>query len=146
LAEQVAFLAREWPQRVGNENRHTTLFKTASGFIGAGHESVRPGDLVTILYGEKRPIVLRPRGQSADAGFTLQGHAYVDGIMYGEFLCTPPKRGQKFKKLKGTGINNVGEYWVTRDQNGYKRTSEDGEGPDPGKRVAGPKCEVFEIH
>jgi hypothetical protein len=55
-------------------------------------------------------MILRPRGTTAAEGFTLQGYAYVDGIMYGEFFCTPPQPGQRFKPLVGTEINNVGSY------------------------------------
>lgn len=144
--EQVAYLARELPQHVGNASRHTTLFKTAGGLLGAGHESVRPGDLVTILDEEKHPIILRPRETTAAEGFTMQGYAYVDGIMYGEFFCTPPQPGRKFKPLVGTGINNVGSYWGTRDMRGYYSNTQDGERAEPGKRVQGPECEAFEIY
>ena len=52
-----------------------------------GSECVKPGDLVTLLWGVESPILIRPR---ENGGFYLLGDAYVDGIMYGEFLKTEP--------------------------------------------------------
>jgi hypothetical protein len=91
-------------------------------------------------------MILRPRGTTAAEGFTLQGYAYVDGIMYGEFFCTPPQPGQRFKPLVGTGINNIGSYWVMRDQRGYRTSTLDGEQAEPDKQVRGPECEAFELY
>jgi hypothetical protein len=68
-------------------NYHRTLFKTPKTMLGLGYKMVRPGDLVTLLWGVKSPIILRPR---EGGGFTYVGDAYIDGIMHGEFLKTQP--------------------------------------------------------
>lgn len=68
-------------------NYQRTLFKTTKNMLGLGYKMVRPGDLVTLLWGVKVPIILRPRN---GGGFTYVGDAYVDGIMHGEFLETKP--------------------------------------------------------
>lgn len=60
------------------------------GMFGLGHVAVRSGDVVTLLWGFKSPIILRPRDESEGGGYTFVGDAYVDGIMYGEFLETSP--------------------------------------------------------
>ncbi|KAJ4379956.1 hypothetical protein N0V85_008795 [Neurospora sp. IMI 360204] len=66
-----------------------------------GIGDVRPGDIVVILQNAHTPFILRPRPQdgdeiAADRGgsgstFTFGGEAWVDGIMYGEFVDTEPK-------------------------------------------------------
>ncbi|KAI8712787.1 HET domain-containing protein [Fusarium sp. LHS14.1] len=68
-------------------NYQRTLFKTPKSMLGLGYKMVRPGDLVTLLWGVQSPIILRPRD---GGGFTYVGDAYVDGIMHGEFLDTQP--------------------------------------------------------
>ncbi|KAH7240310.1 uncharacterized protein BKA55DRAFT_577304 [Fusarium redolens] len=64
-----------------------TLFKTTNGMFGMGYRVVKPGDVVTLLWGVKALVILRP---GVGGGFTYQDDAYVDGIMYGEFLQTGP--------------------------------------------------------
>ncbi|KAL6399923.1 Heterokaryon incompatibility protein 6, OR allele [Ilyonectria robusta] len=71
-------------------SRGRALFKTVKGMFGLGHVVVQPGDLVALLWGLGSPVVLRPRNESCGGGFTYVGDAYVDGIMYGEFLQTLP--------------------------------------------------------
>ncbi|RSM15844.1 hypothetical protein CDV31_004786 [Fusarium ambrosium] len=68
-------------------NYDRTLFKTTKDMLGLGYNMVRPGDLVTLLWGVMVPIILRPRD---GGGFTYVGDAYVDGIMHGGFLETKP--------------------------------------------------------
>lgn len=70
--------------------------------LGIGIGDVRPGDVVVILQNACTPILLRPRsqdgdGNTADRGgsettFTFGGEAWVDGIMFGEFMDTNPKK------------------------------------------------------
>lgn len=68
-----------------------TLFKTAKGMLGLGHIVIRAGDMVTLLWGVRAPIILRPReGERSSNAFDFMGDAYVDGIMEGEFLMTEP--------------------------------------------------------
>lgn len=70
--------------------RQRTLFKTMKGMLGLGHLTIKPGDLVTLLWGLPSPIILRPQNDSCSDGFTFVGDAYVDQIMHGEFLKTNP--------------------------------------------------------
>ena len=86
LEDRVKSLIHSWPKEtlplIGR-----TLFKTNKGMFGIGHESVKPGDIVTLIWEVNSPIVLRER---EDGGFTVWGDAHVDGIMNGEFLETNP--------------------------------------------------------
>ncbi|KAM0479030.1 hypothetical protein ACHAPX_005009 [Trichoderma viride] len=66
-----------------------TIFKTRKGMLGLGHVAIKPGDVVTLLWGLPSPIILRPRNDGSD-NFTFVGDAYVDQIMHGEFLKTDP--------------------------------------------------------
>lgn len=88
LEKQVEHVEQDWCSTVGSVNRHRTLFKTQKSMFGLGHQSVRAGDLVAILHGMATPIILRKRG--VGSGFLFAGDAYVDGIMYGEYLRTTP--------------------------------------------------------
>ncbi|KAL7897449.1 heterokaryon incompatibility domain-containing protein [Trichoderma sp. SZMC 28014] len=76
-------------QKKGVRLRHT-LFKTLKGMTGLGFFAIKPGDVVTLLWGLKSPIILRPQKDGALDGFTYEGGAYVDQIMHGEFLQTNP--------------------------------------------------------
>lgn len=66
------------------------LFKTTKGMFGLGHTAIQPGDTVSLLWGIRSPIILRPRDDEAGGGFTFVGDAYIDKIMYSEFLKTAP--------------------------------------------------------
>ncbi|KAI1769393.1 heterokaryon incompatibility protein-domain-containing protein [Hypoxylon sp. FL1150] len=71
-------------------SRHRTLFKTADGRLGLADKAIRVGDLVTLIWGLDVPVILRERD---NGGFEYLGEAYVNGIMYGEYLdTTPPER------------------------------------------------------
>lgn len=85
--EQLDLFAVRLPAQAATASRNRTMFKTNKLMLGLGHVAVQPGDVVTLLWGEKAPFVLRPR---AAGGFTFVGDAYVDGIMHGEFLDTEP--------------------------------------------------------
>lgn len=69
-------------------NNERTLFKTNKLMLGLGHQSIKVGDIVTILHGNQTPIILRRRNCKNE--YTYCGDAYVDGIMYGEFISTAP--------------------------------------------------------
>ena len=56
---------------------------TASGYIGLGSYSSRPGDLVYILKGGLVSFVLQSR---RDEYFELVGEVYIHGIMNEEFV------------------------------------------------------------
>ena len=81
----------------GSEGMQTTCFRlymeggtsirsflTASGYIGVGPADTEPKDFVCLLDGGRIAHVLRPR-HDLGRGYSLQGGAYVHGIMDGEF-------------------------------------------------------------
>ncbi|WQF85692.1 Putative heterokaryon incompatibility [Colletotrichum destructivum] len=77
-----------WRENVYLQNRKRTLFKTAKGTLGVGRVGIKAGDMLTLIWGARSPIVLRRRSRG---GFYFRGDAYVDGLMHGEFLKTKPK-------------------------------------------------------
>ncbi|KAF4989051.1 hypothetical protein FGRMN_9381 [Fusarium graminum] len=77
-------------QQSQNIGRNRTLFKTAKGMLGMGHDVIEPGDVVSLIWGVRSPIVLRSVDGCQEQGYTFKGDAYVDGIMHGEFLKTKP--------------------------------------------------------
>ncbi|KAF3023091.1 hypothetical protein E8E14_013286 [Neopestalotiopsis sp. 37M] len=86
--DQVQAVQREWNPSWSTINRWRTLFKTNNMMLGLGHDTVKVGDVVTLLRGNKTPVILRRRDPDND--YTYLGDAYVDGIMHGEFLRTAP--------------------------------------------------------
>ncbi|KAI3336711.1 heterokaryon incompatibility protein-domain-containing protein [Xylariaceae sp. AK1471] len=60
-------------------------FITKTGYIGIGPPSMRPDDVLCVLFGSHMPYVLRPLPQHLGA-YTFVGDAYVHGIMDGEIL------------------------------------------------------------
>ncbi|KPM41644.1 hypothetical protein AK830_g4889 [Neonectria ditissima] len=90
LEDKLADFAYVFPDMIGRCGRERTLFKTMKGMFGLGHVTIREGDIVTLLWGLDSPIILRKRDDSVGGGFEFVGDAYVDQIMYGEFLETSP--------------------------------------------------------
>lgn len=86
--DQVQAVERQWNRSWSTINWWRTLFKTNNMMLGLGHDTVKVGDVVTLLRGNKTPVVLRRR--DPDNNYTYLGDAYVDGIMHGEFLRTAP--------------------------------------------------------
>ena len=86
LEDRVKGLMHSWPKLI-LPLIDRTLFKTNKGMFAIGHRSVHPGDIVTLIWEVKSPIVLRER---EEGGFTMWGDAHVDGIMNGAFLETNP--------------------------------------------------------
>ncbi|RYC63551.1 hypothetical protein CHU98_g2668 [Xylaria longipes] len=65
--------------------RTTTVIRTAQGFVGLAPAAVRPGDLVALCKGGRKPLVVRPSYSEPNSKrFTLVGDAYLHGIMEGE--------------------------------------------------------------
>ncbi|WYZ35432.1 hypothetical protein EsH8_X_000079 [Colletotrichum jinshuiense] len=87
-AGKIKLFAEDLRYTLGSINRHRTLFKTAKGMLGLGHVGVEVGDIVTLMWGVPSPIVLRRRNEGA---YYFRGDAYVDGIMYGEYLINEPR-------------------------------------------------------
>ncbi|EXF81291.1 hypothetical protein CFIO01_07811 [Colletotrichum fioriniae PJ7] len=85
--EDLSKFAQDARRFLGALNRNRTLFKTAKGRVGLGHVGVEVDDVVTLVLGASSPIILKER---TEGHFYFGGDAYVDGIMYGEFLETKP--------------------------------------------------------
>ncbi|KAH8586894.1 heterokaryon incompatibility protein-domain-containing protein [Bisporella sp. PMI_857] len=62
--------------------REKTVFSTARGFIGSAHSSVKVGDVITLIPGVGRPMVLRPKGLPGI--YEVVGPALIEGMMNGE--------------------------------------------------------------
>jgi hypothetical protein len=58
------------------------FIRTADGRMGLGPLKTRTGDIVTVLFGACRCIVLRPK----DSNYELVGDAYLEGAMKGEIV------------------------------------------------------------
>lgn len=58
------------------------MMSTPRGLFGTAPGSAAPGDLICILGGTGRPVVLRPKGKH----YQLIGACFVDGLMNGEIL------------------------------------------------------------
>jgi hypothetical protein len=63
--------------------RNRRPFISARGYIGLGPIELQAGDIVVIFMGAKLPYILRRYESSR---YRLVGEAYVQGIMYGEFM------------------------------------------------------------
>jgi hypothetical protein len=68
--------------------RDRCFFTINDGRVGLGPHSVIPGDIVSILYGCRLPVVLRPKITPEGRIYTFVGPAYVDDAMMGE--CVSP--------------------------------------------------------
>ena len=66
--------------------RGRVLAATTTGHISLVPWGTMEGDLIYVVLGASVPFVLRPHAEGLDVAFTLIGEAYVQGIMYGEWL------------------------------------------------------------
>lgn len=62
------------------------LFRTKRGYIGITINATTPGDIITILLGCARPVILRAQIGSK---YLFVGTAYIHGLMDGEALLGP---------------------------------------------------------
>lgn len=62
--------------------RNRRFFVTNLGYIGTAPNIMRRGDLVTVIYGSRMPIILRQLQQNEL--YAVVGQAYVFGKMFGE--------------------------------------------------------------
>lgn len=74
--------AAEYGARIPAGSGNRRFFVTNDGYMGMGPKIMRPGDLVTVLYGCDVPVVLRHRAGTDT--YAVVGVAYVDTIMDGE--------------------------------------------------------------
>jgi hypothetical protein len=72
---------------------HRAVFHTTTGHIGLGPRCAQPGDVVTILYGCKLPMVMRPLPGLPEGSYRLLGASYVYGIMDGEAVWRHEEMG-----------------------------------------------------
>ncbi|KAH8596691.1 heterokaryon incompatibility protein-domain-containing protein [Bisporella sp. PMI_857] len=70
------------------------FFITEIGFVGTAVSRVRKNDAVTVLFGERLPVVLQPRG----VAYSMVCAAYVSGIMGDELTGEMYKKGLVEKK------------------------------------------------
>ncbi|KAI1415850.1 heterokaryon incompatibility protein-domain-containing protein [Hypoxylon sp. FL1857] len=69
----------------GPITRSRSLIKTAQGYIGLAPANVKPGDLILLCQGGKKPLIARPsRNGSNTERLGLVGDVYLHGIMNGE--------------------------------------------------------------
>lgn len=71
--------------------RKRSFFATPKGYIGLGPSGIEHGDLICILYGCRKPVVLRPLGKH----FAVVGECYVHGLMFGEAMDTAQKHDER---------------------------------------------------
>jgi hypothetical protein len=72
-----------------------SLFMTEQGYIGLGPATLEAGDIVSILFGSKAPLILRPRSEGH--GYYVVGEAYVYGAMHdGEYLKKSDREDEEF--------------------------------------------------
>ncbi|SCV33496.1 related to HET-6OR heterokaryon incompatibility protein (het-6OR allele) [Fusarium fujikuroi] len=75
------------PQRfeeVIEASHDSKMFVTETGYVGFGPRSMRPGDVVCVLFGGRTPYVMRPT--AAPDEYLFLGPAYVHGLMDGEAI------------------------------------------------------------
>ncbi|KAF2433213.1 hypothetical protein EJ08DRAFT_95184 [Tothia fuscella] len=63
--------------------RNRRPFISVKGYVGLGPVDTQAGDLVVIFLGGKFPYILRPNKTGT---YALVGEAYVQCVMYGEFM------------------------------------------------------------
>jgi hypothetical protein len=74
--------AAEYYLAFANGSVHRSVVITSSGRLAIGPDIIAVNDVVTILWGCRLPIVLRPI--SGESTHEVVGPCYVDGIMEGE--------------------------------------------------------------
>jgi hypothetical protein len=77
-------LAGAWLEEYISAGLYRAVFHTTTGHIGLGPRCAQPGDVVTILYGCRLPMVMRPLPGLPEGSYRLLGTSYVYGIMDGE--------------------------------------------------------------
>ncbi len=92
-----------------------TFFTTSQGYIGLAPAAIQKGDLVVVLLGSTRPVLLRPVSQQ-DGCYSLVGSCYVHGLMDSEALLGPlPKSWNTEWRLKNDGQYS---YWYVNKASG----------------------------
>jgi hypothetical protein len=72
---------------------YRAVFHTKDGHTGVGPRCAQPGDVVAILYGCMRPLVMRPLAEPGT--YNLLGTSYVYGIMDGDATRRHKETGGK---------------------------------------------------
>ena len=68
--------------------RHRALFVTNSRTLGLGPSSMRSGDHITVLFGARKPMILRSVDEGGNA-FQLVGECHVDSLIAGQTFLGP---------------------------------------------------------
>lgn len=66
--------------------RGRVLATTTTGYTTLVPWGTVEGDLIYVVLGASVPFVLRPHPEAPHMAFALIGEAYVQGVMYGEWL------------------------------------------------------------
>lgn len=74
---------RNFKHRALAQSKNRSMFTSSKGYMGLGPRSLRPKDVIVVLFGGKLPYILRPIEHGR---FRFVGEAYVHGIMEGEAL------------------------------------------------------------
>lgn len=88
---------------------HRMFIATESKLIGLVDLcDVRQGDEIWILFGCPMPVVLRPRSEGQEGGYTWIAAAYIPGLMNGE-ACKGirAKNGKPRKNYRGSTIQDI---------------------------------------
>ena len=73
----------KFARRVLDMVRGSKLIKTSNGLFCLGSANTRAGDIVCVILGCTKPLILRPDGASH---YTIVRECFVDGMMTGEAL------------------------------------------------------------
>ena len=68
------------------------LFKSSSGQLGTGPQTVETGDVIVALAGHPVPVLLRAAPTQGGNTYTVVGECYVQGIMDGEAVLAARER------------------------------------------------------
>ncbi|KAF2429311.1 HET-domain-containing protein [Tothia fuscella] len=63
-------------------NARLVYFEGSQGWYGSASEAIEPGDVLTVLFGSRVPVILREHG----SGYRLVSIGYVQGLMDGEAM------------------------------------------------------------
>ena len=67
-------------EHISTSTKGRTLFQTEKGYIGLSTPGVKVGDIVSVLFGCKTPVILREEGSE----YTLVGDSFIYGLMDGQ--------------------------------------------------------------
>lgn len=69
---------------------------TQNGYFGLVPGGTKIGDRIAVFYGGPIPFIVRPQTATENTDFTLVGHGYLHGLMYGEAFDVDTFKPQRF--------------------------------------------------